>query len=70
MPNPRNKLKICDPDDSVSLRSLIEFVRKAQLDLANAGEEDSALRFEILYEYLTKDFRGAYLTYTSRALGL
>jgi len=71
MPNPRQKPKInaCDPD-AVNFRSLTEFVKQAQIDLEAAGDESSALRFEILFEYLTNDFRGGYLKYTSKALGL
>lgn len=71
MPNPRKKpvRQAADPD-AVNFRSLVEFVKQAQQDLQAAGEEDSALRFEILHEYLTKDFRGGWLKYTSKALGL
>lgn len=71
MPNPRKKPKInaCDPD-AVNFRSLIEFVKQAQIDLEAAGDNDAALRFEILLEYLLNDFKGGYLKYNSRALGL
>jgi len=71
MPNPRKKPKVnaADPD-AVNFRSLIEFVKQAQVDLEAAGDEDAALRFEIFYEYLINDFRGGYLKYSSKALGL
>ena len=71
MPNPRKKPKINGSDpDSVNFRSLIEFVRQAQIDLEAVGDNDAALRFEILLEYLLNDFKGGYLKYNSKALGL
>ncbi len=71
MPNPRKKpvRNMVDPD-AVNFKSLIEFIKQAQADLEAAGDEDAALRFEILLEYLLNDFKGGYLKYNSRALGL
>jgi len=71
MPNPRKKptRNAADPN-AVNFRSLIEFVKSAIIDLKESGDEDAALRFEILYEYLLNDFKGGYLKYTSKALGL
>ena len=56
--------------DAVNFKSLIDFIKKAIIDLEAAGDSDAALRFEIFYDYLTNDFRGGYLNYTSKALGL
>ena len=56
--------------DKVSLMSLVTFCDKAREDLERAGDEDSALRFELLAEYLRNDFRGGSLIYNSRILGL
>lgn len=71
MPNPRKKpVKQASDPNAVNFRSLIEFVKNAQRDLKEAGDNDAALRFEIFGEYLINDFRGGYLKYTSKALGL
>ena len=70
MPNRRQKPKMSYSDDNVNFCSLLEFVNSAIHDLIEAGDEDAALRFEIFYEYLKKDFKGGYLKYNSRALGL
>ena len=56
--------------DKVSLGSLIKFVKAAGYDLRNNGEEDAAIRFEILEDWLREDFKGGPLKYTSKALGL
>ena len=55
--------------DKISLRSLVEFCKKAKVDLENAGEQDSALRFEILEDWLRNDFKGS-LVYSSKVIGL
>lgn len=55
--------------DKISLRSMVEFCKKARIDLENAGEEDSALRFEILEEWLRNDFKGSFI-YSSKMIGL
>lgn len=55
--------------DKISLHSLIEFCKKARVDLENEGEEDSALRFEILEQWLRNDFKGQF-KYTSKMIGL
>jgi hypothetical protein len=70
MPNRVQKPKMSYSDDNVNFRSLVEFVKQAIVDLEAAGDESAALRFEILYDYLTQDFKGGYLKYNSRALGL
>lgn len=57
-------------DDSVSKLSLIKFCKEAARQLHDSKDPDAALRFEILHDYLLHDFRGAYLTYTHKALGL
>jgi hypothetical protein len=50
---------------------LLKFVRAAQTDLEHCGEEDAALRFEILGDYLENDYKvGTPLKFTSKALGL
>ena len=55
--------------DKISHRSLVEFCKKAKADLENAGEQDSALRFEILEEWLRNDFKGSF-AYSSKMIGL
>jgi len=46
-----------------------KFCKKAKTDLENAGESDSALRFEILEEWLRTDFKGSF-SYSSKMIGL
>jgi hypothetical protein len=55
--------------DKISYKSLVEFCKKAKVDLESAGEEDSALRFELLEEWLRKDFKGSF-SYNSKMIGL
>ena len=55
--------------DKISYKSLVEFCKKARADLENAGEEDSALRFEVLEDWLRNDFRGSFI-YSSKMIGL
>ena len=55
--------------DKISYKSLVEFCKKARIDLENAGEEDSALRFEVLEEWLRNDFKGSFV-YSSKMIGL
>ena len=55
--------------DKISYKSLVEFCKKAKTDLENAGEEDSALRFEVLEEWLRNDFKGSF-NYNSKMIGL
>lgn len=61
-----------DAGHKVDLQQLIRTVRDAQSDLEKAGEEDSALRFEIFGDYLEEDVaqKGKPLTYNARMLGL
>lgn len=65
-----HKAKATDDRENVNLMSLIRFCKEANKDLNAAGDHDAALRFEILYEYLLNDFKGGYLEYKSKALGL
>lgn len=65
-----HKAAMSDSGEAVNLTSLIRFCKQAATDLKAAGDDDAALRFEILYEYLLNDFRGGYLEYKSKALGL
>lgn len=56
--------------DAVKLGQLIKFCKDAHKDLEKAGEEDSALRFEILAQALLEDFKGGNLNYSSKMIGL
>jgi hypothetical protein len=56
--------------DTISIGSLVKFCREAKNELEKAGEEDSALRFEIFEEWLRNDYKGGPLKFTSKALGL
>lgn len=55
--------------DKVSVNALIDFCKKACIDLECAGESDAALRFEILESYLRNDYKG-HLKYQSKMIGL
>lgn len=55
--------------DKVSLMSLVTFIDAATRDLQKAGDDDAALRFELMGDYLRNDFRGS-LVYNSKILGL
>ena len=55
--------------DRVPLASIIKFCREAKADLEKEGEEDAALRFEILSDFLVNDFRGSF-KYQSKMIGL
>ena len=56
--------------ESVNLGSLISFVKAAKEDLLKYGDQDAAVRFEILEDWLREDFKGGYLKYRGRAIGL
>lgn len=56
--------------EKVGLGALITFLKEAERDLVKAGDDDAALRFEIFREYLMNDFRGGFLKYQSKAIGL
>ena len=56
--------------DAIKLGQLIKFCKDAQKDLEKAGEDDSALRFEILSQALLEDFKGGNLNYASKMIGL
>ncbi len=70
MSNRKQKPRMSYSDDNVNFHSLLEFMKSAIHDLTQAGDENAAIRFEILYEYLKNDFKGGYLKYNSRVLGL
>ena len=69
-PGKKKAMTLNDGDDKVSLLSLIRFCDEAEKQLRDSGDNNAALRFEILKEYLTHDFRGGYLNYSHKALGL
>jgi len=49
---------------------LIKFLQDAQKKCADAGEEDSAFRMEMLVDYFTKDYEpGKPLKFTPTVLG-
>jgi hypothetical protein len=55
----------------ITLKELIDFVTQAQKSLEQNGEEDSALRFEILGDFLREDVaNGTPFRFTTKALGL
>ena len=56
--------------DKISLTSIIKFLKDAKTDLEKSGEEDAALRFEILADYLVEDYRGGGFKYSSKMIGL
>ena len=55
--------------DKIRFGDLINFCKSAKEDLEKAGEEDAALRFEILESWLREDFRGAF-KYHPKMIGL
>lgn len=55
--------------DNIRLSDLVNFCKSAKLDLEREGEEDAALRFEILETWLREDFRGSF-KYHSKMIGL
>jgi hypothetical protein len=55
--------------DKISLKALVDFCKNARIDLNKVGEEDAALRFEILEDWLRNDFKGS-LKYNSKMIGL
>ena len=64
-----HKAALVDSGDKIRYVDLVNFCKKAKLDLEQAGESDSALRFEILEEWLRNDFKGS-LQYSSKMIGL
>jgi len=56
--------------DKVSLTSLIKFLKEAKNDLEKCGDQDAAIRFEILADYLVEDYRGGGFKYFSKMIGL
>lgn len=56
---------------TIRMSALISFVREAQLALEAKGEEDSALRFECLKEYLEQDYKSSTpFVFAKRAIGM
>ena len=56
---------------NIALGDLIKFVRSAQDALEQTGESDSALRFEILGDFIENDVvAGAPFKFSTKALGL
>lgn len=55
----------------VNLRSLVEYVRSAQIALKENGEDDAAHYFEMLETYLVQDVsNGKPFGFTYKSLGL
>ena len=69
-PGKKKAMTLQDADDKISLMSLIKFCDEAVKQLNHSDDPDAALRFEIFREYLMNDFKGGYLKYTHKALGL
>lgn len=69
-PGKKKAITLNDQEDTVSLVSLIRFCDEAEKQLRDSGDNHAALRFEVFKEYLTYDFRGGYLKYSHKALGL
>ena len=55
--------------DKIRFNDLVDFCKKARADLEREGDDDAALRFEILEEWLRNDFRGSF-KYDSKMIGL
>lgn len=56
--------------DRIALRDLVDFLKEAQNDLVNEGDDDAALRFELFEEYLRNQFTGGKLKYKPGIIGL
>ena len=58
-------------DPSIRVSSLIKFIEGAQLALEARGEEDSAVRFECLAQYLRDDYKlGIPFVFRGAAIGM
>ena len=68
-PGKYHKASGADSGIHINAFALIKFCKEAQEVLQKRGEEDSALRFEILGDYLREDYKGGQIN-TGRALGL
>lgn len=55
--------------DTITLRALVNFCESAKKDLEKEGDEDAALRFEILADYLRNDHTGGF-AYKPKMIGL
>lgn len=68
---PNYKPVTLNDNHKIDLLKLIRFLKQAHFDLEKKKEEDSAFRFEMLIEYLEKDFSNKKgLTYEGRCIGL
>jgi len=56
-------------NDYITLRALVNFCEAAQKDLQKEGDEDAALRFEILADYLRNEYKGGF-NYKPTMIGL
>lgn len=58
-------------DDRVSLSSLVKYLKEAHAALESADDEDAALRFELLIDYLTSEYSPSKgLKFETKHLGL
>lgn len=58
-------------DDHVKLSSLVKYLRACQQALETEGEPDSALRFELLVDYLSNEYSPKDgLSFKTKHLGL
>lgn len=55
--------------DKIRYADLVEFCKRARVDLESEGDSDAALRFEILEDWLRNDFRGTF-KYDAKMIGL
>lgn len=54
----------------IDIRDLITYCDDAQKALESINEDDSALRFELLAEYLRTEFKGGRLTFNYKSIGV
>ena len=55
--------------EKIRYSDLVEFCKRARVDLESEGDSDAALRFEILEDWLRNDFRGNF-KYDAKMIGL
>jgi hypothetical protein len=55
--------------EKIRYADLVEFCKRARVDLESEGDSDAALRFEILEDWLRNDFRGTF-KYDAKMIGL
>lgn len=56
-------------NDTITLRALVNFCESAKRDLYAEGDQDAALRFEILVDYLRNEYKGGF-SYNAKMIGL